>query len=263
MAPAGSKAKLPGQAGPRESGEPLRGDAGPTPSSRPPPDTGERARLPGQAGPGRLGEPLRGVAGPAPPGKRGPTGGQDSGAGDPESEHTKKQQKVDQDLPDEMVEAIFADTAGEELNEDGWGELVAQIFCDISGEAVDDERAKAWQLEELTKVEAMGTFTRTTVARARALGHKVLGSRFAINAGKEKARLVVQDVRRGPVSVEHWAPTPSMVGLRVVLVLAASRGHGATVVDISSAFLYADLPKESTVAITLRVATGIVAKPGS
>ena len=49
----------------------------------------------------------------------------------------------------------------------------------------------------------MKTFIKTTVAQAKAQGYKVVGSRFAMNLYKEKARLVVQDVRRGPVSVEH------------------------------------------------------------
>ena len=80
--------------------------------------------------------------------------------------------------------------------------------------------AKAYHERELAKVFEMRTFlNKTTVAEAKANGYRVIGTRFVMNKALEKARLVVQDVRRGKVEPEHWAPTPSTMGLRIALVV--------------------------------------------
>jgi len=87
----------------------------------------------------------------------------------------------------------------------------------------------------------MGTFTEASIDEVKGQGLKVIGSRFVMDRFKKKARLVVQDVRKGPISPEHWAPTPSSASLKTLLALGASKGHGAMLSDISSAFLYAQL----------------------
>ena len=80
-------------------------------------------------------------------------------------------------------------------------------------------------------------------------GLKIIGTRFAYDSRKWKARFVIQDVRRGGVSPEHWVLTPSLVSLRAGLVAAARARTGATVLDISGAFLYSALLEEERVAV--------------
>jgi len=181
---------------------------------------------------------------PAAAGKR--TADEEEAAED-EDRSPHKYQKVGEDTVDEVTAAFEAEAAGDA---DEREDLVATAFCFISGEAIDDTDAKEWQEKELNKVIEMNTFIKTTAAEAKEKGYKIIGTRFAMNKAKGKARLVAQDVRRGPVSPEHWAPTPSTVSLRVCLLLGAAAGHGATVIDISSAFLYADLPEKDRVAVT-------------
>ena len=181
---------------------------------------------------------------PAAAGKR--TADEEEAAED-EDRSPHKYQKVGEDTVDEVTAAFEAEAAGDD-NE--WEDLVATVFCDITGETIDDKEAKEWQQNELEKVIAMNTFIKTTAAEAKEKGYKIIGTRFAMNKAKGKARLVAQDVRRGPVSPEHWAPTPSTVSLRVCLLLGAAAGRGTTVIDISSAFLYADLPEKDRVAVT-------------
>ena len=158
-----------------------------------------------------------------------------------------KYQKVGEYTVDEVMAAFEAEAAG---GDNEWEALGATAFCDITGETIDDKEAKEWQQKELEKVIAMNTFIRTTAAEAEAKGYKIIGARFAMSKAKGKARLLVQDVRRGPVSPEHWAATPSTVSLRVCLLLGAAAGHGATAIDISWAFLYADLREKDRVAVT-------------
>eukprot|EP00971_Amphidinium_carterae_P129805 2571032-Amphidinium_carterae.1 len=83
------------------------------------------------------------------------------------------------------------------------------------------------------------------------MGLKVIPTRYVLDSRKEKARLVVKDIRKGPVRVEHWSPTPSLAALKACLVIAAERKWGVSLSDISSAFLYALLPESERVAVTV------------
>eukprot|EP00971_Amphidinium_carterae_P177774 3526124-Amphidinium_carterae.1 len=60
---------------------------------------------------------------------------------------------------------------------------------------------------------------------------------------KQRTRLVLQYIRRGATRPEDHSPTPSLTGMKGCLLMTA--GRGASVYDISSAFLCADLPEES------------------
>eukprot|EP00971_Amphidinium_carterae_P133729 2648927-Amphidinium_carterae.2 len=67
---------------------------------------------------------------------------------------------------------------------------------------------------------------------------------------KQKARLVLQDIRKGATRPEKYSPTPSLTSMQAYLLMTAKAGHEAVeanVRDISRAFLYADLPKEKQV----------------
>jgi len=148
------------------------------------------------------------------------TAGEEEAAADEDcSPHTF--QRIGDDSVDIVTAAFQAEAAGDD---DEWQDLVAAVFCDITGETIDDKNAKGWQQKELDKINEMKVFTKTTVEDAKKQGLKIIGTRFAMNKAKRKARLVVQDVRRGPVSPEHWAPTPSTVSLRVCLLLGLRRG---------------------------------------
>eukprot|EP00971_Amphidinium_carterae_P057789 1142855-Amphidinium_carterae.1 len=68
---------------------------------------------------------------------------------------------------------------------------------------------------------------------------------------KRKSRLVVQDVRQGPVHPEHWAPTPSLLVLKLTLLFTAVWGWRCTLCYVSSAFLYEWMPEELRYATTL------------
>eukprot|EP00971_Amphidinium_carterae_P310368 6167656-Amphidinium_carterae.2 len=57
--------------------------------------------------------------------------------------------------------------------------------------------------------------------KAQADGYKVIGTGFMRDHRKLKSRLVVQDVRRGPVDPEHCTPTPSLLVLKIRLLFAA------------------------------------------
>eukprot|EP00971_Amphidinium_carterae_P164138 3253996-Amphidinium_carterae.1 len=129
---------------------------------------------------------------------------------------------------------------------------VQQVYCDITGQVLEEEETNEWDSQEMEKVESLGTFGEyMTIGEAQADGYKVIGTRFMRDHRKRKSRLVVQDVRRGPVDPEHWAPTPSLLVLKLTLLFAAVWGWGCTLCDVSSAFLYAWMPEELRYAVTL------------
>eukprot|EP00971_Amphidinium_carterae_P339031 6476627-Amphidinium_carterae.2 len=156
-----------------------------------------------------------------------------------------KQQRVEQAMQVDAVEVIASD----------WHEDVEkrqQTYCDISGDLIDETSASEWRKAEYDKVCKLGTFAkRMKTADAIADGYQIIGSRFMVDKHKRKARLVVQDIRRGPVQPEHWAPTPGLAALRACLVAGSRKQAGATVLDISSAFLHALLSPDLKIAITL------------
>eukprot|EP00971_Amphidinium_carterae_P230314 4570701-Amphidinium_carterae.1 len=134
---------------------------------------------------------------------------------------------------------------------------VSEVYCEITGRALDTGQVHAWNHAEMAKIKRLETIGETmTITEAREKGLRVIPTRFMVYSRKEKARLVVQDVRKGPVQIEHFAPTPSLWVLRLVLVIGAQLGYGASVVDISSAFLYAVLPEANRVCITLPAGYG-------
>eukprot|EP00971_Amphidinium_carterae_P202957 4027653-Amphidinium_carterae.1 len=70
-----------------------------------------------------------------------------------------------------------------------------------------------------------------------------------VGNGKEKSRLGVQDVRKGPVQIDHFAPTPSLWLLRLVLDHCWS-----SVLNLGMVHLLltsAQLPEANRVCITL------------
>eukprot|EP00971_Amphidinium_carterae_P131039 2596133-Amphidinium_carterae.1 len=126
---------------------------------------------------------------------------------------------------------------------------------DVQQEVVTE--VHKWNEEEMTKINRLQTIGEAmTIEEARHRGLKVISTRFLVDSRKGKSRLVVQDIRRGPVQMEHFAPTPGLWVLRLVLVISAKLDYGATVVDISSAFLYATLPEQHRVCVTLPAGYG-------
>ena len=65
----------------------------------------------------------------------------------------------------------------------------------------------------------------------------------------EDTQLVVQYVRHGSVSLDHFSPRPSGIAVKLALTEASHRNYPAAVVDITSVFLNADLPYSEQVAI--------------
>ena len=159
----------------------------------------------------------------------------------------------------ELIAAIAADRADAADADNDHDHDVNAIYCDISGELINNDVGYKWQADELEKIKNMNTYRIIDSNTAKKEGIRVIGTRFAMNKAKQKARLVVQDVRHGMVEAEHWAPTPSTTTLRTALTLGSSLGHGATVTDISSAFLNAELPPDLRVAVRPPVGFG---KPG-
>eukprot|EP00971_Amphidinium_carterae_P352089 6492420-Amphidinium_carterae.1 len=130
--------------------------------------------------------------------------------------------------------------------------VIQACYCDATGNVLTDDEAAQWDAEEMSKVRKASTFGENmSIEEARASGYKVISTRFVRDQNKRKSRLVVQDIRRGPVSPEHWSPTPNLMTLRLVLLLASLWAFGCTICDISSAFLYAVMPAGSKVAVTL------------
>eukprot|EP00971_Amphidinium_carterae_P212819 4223876-Amphidinium_carterae.1 len=131
-------------------------------------------------------------------------------------------------------------------------QMVQAIYCEVTGYAVEDSAAREWDEDEMQKVHDSGTIgKKVSVTEAKQQGMRIIGTRFLRDSHKQKSRLVVQDVRHGPVNPEHWAPTPTSVALKVVLLLGGLLGLGTSVIDISSAFLYAALPPDKKVAVYL------------
>jgi hypothetical protein len=139
---------------------------------------------------------------------------------------------------------IEADTAGN----DGWEEdnlceqLVAEVYDEASGALVNPEQALAWEKAEVDRLRSMGTYEEISLDDAKAQRLRIISTRFLYTAAKDRARLVVQDVRHGGVLAEHYSPTPSTTALRLALTLGSAMRAPAAIMDVSGAFLYADLP---------------------
>eukprot|EP00971_Amphidinium_carterae_P141994 2812585-Amphidinium_carterae.1 len=108
-------------------------------------------------------------------------------------------------------------------------------MCDIAGETIPEEPALNLTLlleSEITEDD----------------GCRKIRTRYVYDAMKQKTRLVLQDIRKGATRPEDYSPTPSLTGMRACSLMTAKAGHGASVCNISSAFLYTDLPKDQQVA---------------
>eukprot|EP00971_Amphidinium_carterae_P268906 5334901-Amphidinium_carterae.1 len=134
-------------------------------------------------------------------------------------------------------------------------QMVQEIYCEVTGFAIDDSAAREWDEAEMRKVYDSGTIgKKVSVTEAKQQGMRIIGTRFLRDSHKRKSHLVVQDVRHGPVNPEHWAPTPTSVALKVAFLLGGLLGLGSvgtSVIDISSAFLWAALPPDRKVAVHL------------
>eukprot|EP00971_Amphidinium_carterae_P142813 2829473-Amphidinium_carterae.1 len=108
-------------------------------------------------------------------------------------------------------------------------------MCEITGNTIPQADADRWDDEEMKKVLDLGTLKATSWEAVPHL--RCIGTRFMRDSNKQKSRLVVQHVRKGGTRPEDYSPTPSLAGLSLT--------------DISSAFLYAELPEELRVLVTL------------
>eukprot|EP00971_Amphidinium_carterae_P161882 3209050-Amphidinium_carterae.4 len=97
----------------------------------------------------------------------------------------------------------------------------------------------------MKKLHELGTCVKIT--KEEALGYRKIRTRYVYDASKQKTRLVLQNIRKGATRPEDRSPTSSLTGLKTCLLMPAMAGHGAGVCDMSSAFLYADLPEEQQV----------------
>eukprot|EP00971_Amphidinium_carterae_P136194 2698746-Amphidinium_carterae.2 len=82
--------------------------------------------------------------------------------------------------------------------------------------------AREWAAKELQKLDGLGTFERLTGEAAAE--YRCIPTWFVYDVIKSKARLVLQDIRRGATRPEDFSPTPSLTGLRTCL-LAANAGR--------------------------------------
>jgi hypothetical protein len=75
----------------------------------------------------------------------------------------------------------------------------------------------------------------------------VIGTRFVIHrkaTGRVKARLVVQEFQRSGMHEDLFAPTPSLLSLRLLMVLSVKRQWEMWLGDISTAFAHVPLDRE-------------------
>ena len=118
----------------------------------------------------------------------------------------------------------------------------------------DDDFAQEKQ-QELDRLADSGTYEVIPRWQAEREGVNIVKSGFVLTeqSGKKKARFVAKEIayKRSSLDSRFFAATPSVMGLRLLLLMAAVSGWGCFVTDIASVFLNAWLPSHAKYAVEL------------
>ena len=133
-----------------------------------------------------------------------------------------------------------------------WRPCVDNTLCQCEApEGSDDFSAE--RDEELKRLEDNETYEEVSREQAQKEGLKVLKSGWVLTqtGEKRKARFVAKEIayKRTAADSRLFAATPSVMGLRLILLMAALGSWGALVADISSAFVNALLPEQAKYAV--------------
>ena len=160
-----------------------------------------------------------------------------------------RDEDMDAEVAADEIEARGDDSA----HEDGMLDTIFAVVMKpmspwkdtVTGEVLDEEATLKGMSAERAVHRKHGTISPTTWTKARALPD----ARFVTTGwvlrqkpgGRVKARLVVTEVNHGGWR-DAFAATPSTLGLRLAMWIAATKGWTAGLADLIAAFLNARLP---------------------
>ena len=139
-------------------------------------------------------------------------------------------------------------------------------FDDVTGQRLDDDAVARGMESERQSLMKFGFGDPSTREQAQEEGAEVVSSRWVLrhkpsadDPEKVKARLVAQQINRGDQR-DAFCATPSTSSARLLLCIAIREIWKVHILDISTAFLHAELPAETRIHIlppgTDRVAPG-------
>lgn len=139
------------------------------------------------------------------------------------------------------------------------GRMMSGLVPNDYNEAISSEDRASWITaieSEKHSIKTQGTFEKILRAHVPR-GRKTIKARwvFAIKRNSDgsfdrfKARLVAKGYlqRLGEDYTETYAPTPSLTSVRTVLALGLQLGFSTEQIDVATAFLYPDLPKDEQI----------------
>ena len=144
------------------------------------------------------------------------------------------------------VEEVCASIKVQDLqNVDESLEVEAEETTEWKADGEDDEYV-AEKDDELKRLVDHSTYEEIDRESAKEKDIKILKSGWVLTktGEKKKARFVAKEIayKRTQADSRFFAATPSVMGLRLLLLMAALWNWGAVVTDIASAFLNAHLP---------------------
>ena len=160
---------------------------------------------------------------------------------------------------------VLALQVSEEPEEDAQETRTLEIDSGVElSEAVlnglDKEAVRAAMQRELDALNRFEVYTTVPVSSVPP-GNRVISTRWVVTVkpcGTVKARLVVRDLNDGSWQ-DTFSSTPSSVGLRCALSVAASRGWSVLTGDLTAAFLHATVPDDEPIFVR---AAAPLHKPG-
>ena len=134
-----------------------------------------------------------------------------------------------------------------------WQAIPIPMRCETSGQTMELKNIVAAFEKEFSQLTHLKVGKWITEAEAKKLSHslqrKVLATRWVVvqKPSKVRARIVAKDFRACGLSSlreGHYSPTASLEALRLLLAMAETYQWSLCTLDISTAFLYAELDKE-------------------